>query len=213
MLNVQRFVVNMIEVNCYVLWDDSREAVIIDCGAFYEEDNKIIYNFIEEKQLIVQHLLCTHGHFDHVFGNQFVFDTYGLQPRISSADIKLYLHADEQVKLFLHRDIAISLPPPEALEEGKPIVFGHHNLFLIPTPGHTPGGICFYEESEAVLFSGDSLFRRSIGRCDLPGGDEAMLIDSLQRNILTLPEHVTVLPGHGEPTTIGEERRNNPYLL
>ncbi len=213
MLNVQRFVVNMIEVNCYVLWDDSREAVIIDCGAFHEEDREAIHRFIEEKQLIVQHLLCTHGHFDHVFGNQFVLDTYGLPPRMSKADIPLYLRADEQVKLFLHRDISITLPPPEALEEGKPIVFGHHSLFPIPTPGHTPGGLCFYEESEAVLFSGDSLFRRSIGRCDLPGGDEMTLIDSLQRRILTLPEHVAVLPGHGEPTTVGEERRNNPYLL
>ncbi len=213
MLTVERFVVNMIEENCYLLWDDSREVVIIDCGAFYDEEKAALKEYIEKHGLTVKRLLNTHGHFDHVFGNRFVTDTYGIAPELSAEDVELYRHAEEQLRMFLHRDFSFTVPQPSAhLKAGDTITVGNHCLQAIACPGHTPGGLCFYEATERLLFSGDSLFRGSVGRCDLPGGNEALLLESLRTNILTLPADVKVLPGHGPQTTVGEEARHNPYL-
>lgn len=213
-LNIQCFVVNMIEENCYILWDDSKEAVIVDCGAFYEEEKEQIRSFITEKGLTVRHLLNTHGHFDHVFGNAFISETYGINPQLSWDETDTYLVAAEQMRQFIHRDIPLTLPPiGRSLMDGDEIVFGNHTLRVISTPGHTPGGICFYCQQEGVLLSGDSLFLRCIGRCDLPGGNEQLLVESLRSKVLTLPEEVRVLPGHGPETTIANEKKNNIYLI
>lgn len=213
MLTIQRFQVNFIEENCYVVSDDTREAVIIDCGAFFPEENKAIAAYVSEQHLTLRHLLCTHGHFDHVFGAQFVADTYGLNPEICHVEVSTYQQAKTQMAAFLHRDFPLSLPPVgNTFKENDVITFGHHQLRVIETPGHTPGGVCFYDETEQVLFSGDSLFRYSIGRCDLPGGNETQLVRALREKVLTLPENVKVLPGHGEATTIGEEKKYNRML-
>ncbi len=213
MLNIQRFVVNMIEENCYVLWDDSREAVLIDCGAFFPEEREALRNFIDTHSLQVKHLLQTHAHFDHLFGADFIYRTYGLRPEMHRNEADTYANAALQARLFMHRELPLVLPPAgELFDDGSLITFGTHRLEVVPTPGHTPGGVCFYDRTEAVLFSGDCLFRHEIGRCDLPGGDEASLVGSLKARILSLPDAVTVCPGHGEATTVGEERRANPYL-
>lgn len=213
MLHIEKFVVNMIEENCYVLHDETREAVIVDCGARREEEKQALAGFIEREGLRPVMLLNTHSHFDHVFGDAFVRDTYGLRPRMHEAERTVYDHVPDQVQMLLRRSLPLTLPPAgEAFSDGDLLRFGHHALRVIHTPGHTPGGVCFYCAEEKVLLSGDSLFRREIGRCDLPGGDYPSLISSLREKVLTLPGDVTVLPGHGEATTIGEERLYNHYL-
>lgn len=214
MIKIQRFVCNFIEENCYVISDSKGHAVIIDCGAFSPEEKERIGQYIEDEQIVPEQYLCTHSHFDHVWGAQFITDTYHLLPRMSHEEQDTYTVVPEQMRLFLHRDFPITLPAAgEAFSEGDTIQAGEIALKVILTPGHTPGGVCFYLESENILFSGDSLFRSSIGRCDLPGGDEHALITSLRQKVLTLPEKVTVLPGHGPATTIGEEKRHNSYLF
>ena len=213
MLNIQRFKVNFIEENCYVVSDETREAVVIDCGAFFPEEHTAISKYLTDNKLKPCHLLCTHGHFDHVFGAQFIADTYHLTPEMCVDEVATYEQAAEQMQAFLHRDFPLSLPSVgKTFKEGDIIRFGSHQLRVIETPGHTPGGVCFYCEAEKVLFSGDSLFRHEIGRCDPPGGNEAQLIQGLKEKILTLPSDVKVLPGHDVATTIGDEKTGNRYL-
>lgn len=213
MLNVQRFIFNMIEENTFVLSDESGEAVIIDCGAFYPEEREALRSYIEERQLRPCRLLNTHAHFDHLFGAGFLYDTYGLQPEMLTQELPTYAEAAEQMRRLLHRDLPLALPPAgPAFNEGDVLTFGHHRLRVIATPGHTPGGACFYCEEEKALWSGDSLFRHAIGRTDFPGGSGPALIGSLKEKVLTLPGDVRILPGHGDFSTIDEERRNNFYL-
>lgn len=212
-LHIERFVVNFIEENCYLLWDETKEAAIVDCGAQTPEELQRIDQFIQSNGLSLKCVLNTHGHFDHVFGNQHLFDTYGLQPMLSADETKTYELAPQQMCLFLHRNIPLQVPKAgRLLHEGEVVAFGNQQMRVIATPGHTPGGICFYHEKEGVLLSGDSLFMGCIGRCDLPGGNEWDLVDSLRNKILTLPENVRVLPGHGPATTIRQEKTSNPYL-
>lgn len=213
MLNIQVFPVNMIHENCYIVSDESKEAVIIDCGAFFREDKECIRKYVEEKSLEIKHLICTHGHFDHILGNEFVYETYGLKPELHAADAMLYNHCGEQIAQFLGEKLNITLPIlGEFVDENSVIHFGSHEFIVIPTPGHTPGGVSYYCKDENVLFSGDSLFRRSIGRTDFPYGDEQLLIRKLQENILPLPDCTKVFPGHGTSTTIGEEKMENPFF-
>lgn len=213
MLNIQRFVVNMIEENCYLLWDDTCEAAIVDCGAYSENDRETIRRFIEDHHLTIKLHLLTHSHFDHIFGAQFVFDTYGLGPSLSKEEAECYRTAPEQMKRFLHRELPLLLPAAEQFfSAGDTLRFGRQEIQVIATPGHTPGGVCFYLPAEGILLSGDSLFDGSIGRTDFPGGNADDLVSSLKERILTLPDEVAVLPGHGPQTTIGNERRYNPWL-
>ena len=213
MLQVQTFTVNFIDVNCYVISDETNEAIIVDCGAYAEEEKTAISNYISQNGLKICHLLCTHGHFDHIFGNQFICDTYSIHPKLHMDEADTYNHAERQMQMFLHKSFPLQIPPVEHyLQNGDCISFGNHSLRVISTPGHTPGGVCYYIESENLLLSGDSLFQGCIGRCDLPGGNEASLINNLRNKILTLPGNTKVLPGHGPSTTIDEEIRTNPFF-
>jgi len=212
-LQLQRFVVNMVEENTYVVWDASGEAVIVDPGMLYPEEQRAVADFIKEKGLSIKHILLTHGHFDHVFGTQFLYEHFGVKPELHAADAELYAKPEEQLALFLHRKLAANVAPlGPALADGQEIRFGGHALRVIATPGHTPGGVCFYCESEGLLLSGDSLFRGAIGRCDLPGGNELSLVESLKARVLTLPDETLVCPGHGGTTHVGDERQTNFYL-
>lgn len=213
MLTIQRFVVNMIEENCYILWDETREAAIVDCGAFTPQERQALSDYVTDRQLTVTRLLNTHGHFDHIFGNDFACRTFGLSPELHREEAATYEAAARQMQMFLHRDLPLTVPPAgRYFETDDRLSVGSHEWRVIHTPGHTPGGVCFYCEAERVLLSGDSLFRGSIGRCDLPGGDERSLVRTLRERILTLPDEVRVLPGHGPETTIGFERAHNPCL-
>lgn len=213
MLSIKKFVVNMVEENCYVISDETKEAVIIDCGILFPQETETFRKYIESENLNIAHLINTHCHFDHIFGDGFIYKTYNVLPEMPRNDVQLYKQLPKQLEMFLHRELPIIQPPiGQIFDAGETITFGNHRLDIISTPGHTQGGVCFYCEKEHVLFSGDSLFLHEIGRTDLPGGSLTNLVNSLKTNILTLPENVIVYPGHGDSTTIGEEKRNNPFL-
>ena len=182
--------------------DDTRECVIIDCGAYYEEEFQAIQNYIETQQLKPVHLLATHGHFDHNFGNNFIFETYGLKVEISADDAYLINDLPGQFESMigfpLHRQY------PEVghyFEAGETITFGHHSF-----------EITFYNKEEGIAFTGDTLFRMSIGRTDFDRGSYEEMMDSLLKVITKLPADTVVYSGHGPKTTIAEELQYNPYL-
>ena len=213
MINIQRFVVNLIGENCYVVSDETNEAVMIDCGAYSQDEEQEISRYISDNALILRNLICTHAHFDHILGDMFVFGHFHLNPMLHPADMWLYDNVELQIRNFLHKEIRISMPDVGAyIYYGDVISFGHHHLKAIATPGHTPGGLSFYCKEESLLFSGDSLFSHSIGRTDFPYGDEDALIRSLKENVMTLPNETVILPGHGGPTTVREEKAMNPFL-
>ena len=212
MFKVQRFECNMLQENCYVVSDETRECVIIDCGAFYPEEKKEILEYIRDNNLTPKHLLATHGHLDHNFGNQFILDEFGLKVEIHRDDEDFITHSEEQAEKFFGLMSFGKLPEVGRLLTGNDTIhFGNHRFSIIETPGHSRGGVFYYCKEENVCFSGDSLFRGSIGRTDLNGGSMFMLIQSL-RSISQLPDDTIVLPGHGPQTTIGTEVATNPFL-
>ena len=214
MMTVKTFACNQLQENTYVVSDDTRECVIIDCGAYYDDEFQAIQNYIDAQQLKPVHLLATHGHFDHNFGNNFVFKAYGLKVEISADDAYLINDLPGQFESMIgfrfHRDY------PEVghfFEDGEVIRFGNHTFEILKTPGHTPGGVTFYNQEESIAFTGDTLFRMSIGRTDFDRGSYQDIIASLQNVIGKLPPDTVVYSGHGPKTTIAEELQYNPYFL
>lgn len=213
MLKIQKYVCNMFGENTYVVWDDTRECVIIDCGAFYPEEHAAIENLIKSESLKTVHLLCTHGHIDHVMGNGFVSQTYGIKPEIHAGDEYLITNLREQARSMVGMDYADYIPPVgKYLSETDVISFGSHTLEIIHTPGHTPGGIVFHCKEEKVAFTGDTLFNMSVGRTDFPGGSWMQLMDSLKRMKNRLAPETALYSGHGNQTTLEYEMKWNPYL-
>ena len=212
MVQVKRFVFNMIEEHTYILWVDSLECVIIDCGAFYEEERQTIVNFIKENNLKPVHLLATHAHLDHNFGINTINDAFGLLPEVSEKDAPALRSLKEQAQNMFGMQLNYDFPPVgNTFKAGETIKFGQHELAVINTPGHTPGGVTFYCKEENIAFTGDTLFRGSVGRTDFEGGSMFQLISSL-RELSQLPDNTVVYSGHGEQTTIGYELAHNPYM-
>ena len=219
MLNVKQFVFNPVSENTYILSDESKQAAILDCGCFTQVEWKEVMRYIEINQLQPIFLLNTHLHFDHAMGNHFAYQTYGLETKASKDDYPLSEQILNQAKLFLgghalhyidSENVTFKLGTP--LSDGDTVTFGNTTLKVIATPGHTPGGICFYAENEHILFSGDTLFKGSIGRTDLPGGNYRCLIEAITSKILSLPPQTKIHPGHGSDTTIEYEIQYNPYI-
>lgn len=214
MIKVERFVCNPIRENTYVVSDSSKECVIIDCGAWYDEEKEAIKEYINGNGLTPKHLIATHGHVDHHLGDKFVYDTWGLKPEVNGSDAKfiqvLPQHAYEVCGIdgLTADDFA---PVGKWLTGADTIKFGSHEFTILETPGHSPGGVAYYCADEKIIFTGDTLFRGTIGRTDIGGGSMFMIIQSL-RMLSQLPDDVVVYPGHGESTTIGNEVAANPYL-
>ena len=203
----------MLSENCYVVSDETHDCVIIDCGAYYQEEGQAIVSYIRERQLTPRHLLCTHGHFDHCMGNGFIFRAFGLKPKAHQDDSFLMEKMEQQTSDILGIPIHLDVPPVDNyLTDNDTITFGSHTWQILHTPGHTPGGIVFYDAQEKVAFSGDTLFRMSIGRTDFERGSYEEMITSLHYLAQQLPGDTTVYPGHGPLTTIADEIRYNPYL-
>lgn len=212
-MNIQRFEVNPLQENCYVVSDDSRECVIIDCGAYYDEESIAIDNYLRKQQLKPVHLLATHGHLDHNFGNAHLFRQYGLKVEICAGDQQLVERLPQQAAALFGMEISDDQPPVgRLLNDGDTITFGQHTLQVIQTPGHSHGSCLFYCKEEGVVFSGDTLFRMSIGRTDFPEGSWQQMEQSLAKIAGTLPKDTVVYPGHGPQTTIADELQYNPYL-
>lgn len=211
-MEIKIFVNNPFQENTIVLYDETGEAVIIDCGCFGRDEEKELQNFLTEKKLRPVALLNTHLHIDHILGNRFIKDTYDLSTQASRKDDFLIAHAVEYAAMLGFTGIT---PPPAVgkyLDDGDVVRFGNSELRVIAVGGHSPGGLCFYSRADKLLIAGDVLFAGSVGRTDLPGGNPDELKNSIKEKLLTLPEDVKVIPGHGPETTIGEEKKYNPFL-
>lgn len=212
MINVQVFTCNMLQENCFIISDETKECAIIDCGAFYQEERDMIFNYIKKNQLKPKHLLATHGHLDHNFGNSCMQKEFGLTPKVHHKDKFLMESIKQQAQLLLGLDLTEEQPKDiDYLTKDDIIEFGNQRFTIIETPGHTPGSVFFYNEKEHIAFSGDTIFKRSIGRTDLEGGSMFQMIQTL-RFISQLPDKTILYPGHGESTTIGDELNSNPYI-
>ena len=204
MMTVKRFVFNTLQENTYVVSDETRETVIIDCGALFDKEREALLRYINDNQLKPVHLLCTHGHFDHNFGNDTIWRTFGLKPEVAAEDEWL-MDIKRQVRQMMGADYQCEVPPVgRLLSENDVITFGTHQLTIISTPGHTPGSVTYYCAAEQTAFTGDTLFRMSIGRTDFEGGSPTAMMNSLKK-LAQLPADTTVYAGHGEATTIGDE--------
>lgn len=213
MFNVRSFPVNPLQENCYVVSDDSRECVIIDCGAYYPEELQAIDNYISQQQLKPVHLLATHGHLDHNFGNAHLYEQYALKVEICEEDQQMVEHLAQQAEsLFGMRLSEEQAPTGTLLKDGDEIHFGSHTLKVLQTPGHTHGSCLFYCKEENIVFSGDTLFRMSIGRTDFAEGSWEEMERSLTTVVASLPADTIVYTGHGPQTIIGDELQCNPYL-
>lgn len=212
MITVQSFAFNYFSVNTYIVHDSTNEAVIIDCGCLNPQEENAVSRYIEENKLVLKHNLCTHLHLDHILGNAFIYQTYGLSPEAHKADVTALPTADEQaLRLGLPLKIK-DVPVVKQLVGGESIPFGHSELTALLVPGHSPGSLAFYNKKNNYLFSGDALFAGSIGRTDLWGGNMDVLIAAIKDKLLTLPDETIVYPGHGPETTIFAEKRSNPFL-
>lgn len=214
-MEVKQFIFNPFQENTYVVWSEpSMEAVIIDCGAATDSEREELEYFIENKDLKIKHLINTHLHLDHCFGNAWAAEKWNVPTKASESDHKLLKKLPVQAAAFgvPEEYVRGGSDAFSAVSEGDVIEFGDCRLEVIETPGHTEGGVCFYEREEAVLFAGDSLFNGSVGRTDLPGGSYKDLINSLQQKVVVLPGNVKVYCGHGPYTFIDDEKKYNPYL-
>lgn len=212
MLHSHSFTFNPYQENTYVLWDDTQECVIIDPGCYSTTEQTKLRDFIEEKGLKVVKLLNTHGHIDHMLGNDFVVATWQI-PFETHEIVVQELEASLQYGPLFGLNPQPSPKPSAFLNEGDMVSFGDTILEVFFTPGHSPGHISFFHHGSEQLFSGDVLFQGSIGRVDLPGGSMDILMDSIINKLLPLGDTVMVYPGHGPTTTLGREKLSNPFVL
>lgn len=211
MLTLHYFTFSPIAENTYLLYNETGDCIIIDPGCYFGNERRDLLEYVETNGLRPKYLLNTHCHLDHVFGNRFVYETWQLE---------LHLHSSE--KIVLDNAPAAGLRwgmpfdnykgPLHFLREGDEVGLGTDVLKVLFAPGHSPGHICFYCQEQGFVIGGDVLFRMSVGRTDLPGGDTETLLTSIRTVLFALPDETVVYPGHGEPTTIGFEKLNNPYL-
>ncbi|MCX6167178.1 MAG: MBL fold metallo-hydrolase [Sphingobacteriales bacterium] len=212
MISVQSFTANPYQENGYVLFDESKDCVIIDPGAYTSQEQNELSRFIESQKLTPVKLLNTHCHIDHVLGNAFVHSLYGLLPEFHKLELEL-LHAIPGYAPQMGIRYELSPLPKTFLSESGKIAFGQSELELIFAPGHSPGHLCFHSSVDNFLIGGDVLFYQSIGRTDLPGGNHQQLLDNIKHKLFNLPNDCVVYPGHGPSTQIGFEKAHNPFLL
>jgi glyoxylase-like metal-dependent hydrolase (beta-lactamase superfamily II) len=212
MITVKSFEFNYFSVNTYVLHDETGEAVLIDCGCFCKEEELALSQYIIAHKLTLKQALCTHLHLDHVFGNEFVNRTCGLKPRAHKADVEALPPAREQARLFGLRDKVRSIPVEQYIVGNETIRFGNSELTALLVPGHSPGSLAFYNRKNGFAITGDVIFRGSIGRTDLWGGNQEVLIAAIKDKILSLPDETILYPGHGPETNVITESMNNPFL-
>lgn len=211
-MKIERFIQNIFAVNTFIIWDEATgDAAVIDPGCSLKNEENEITEFAEKNKLTIKYLLNTHCHIDHIFGNAFIKNKYN--PVFMAPEGDLFL-----LDLMVEHagDFGVTMNPSpvpdEIITEAKTITLGSIEIKFISTPGHTPDGYCLYLEKEKICFTGDVLFNESIGRTDLWGGNFSDIMKSIKNKLLTLPEEVAIYPGHGENSTIGYEKNNNPFV-
>lgn len=213
MIEIKTFECNMLQENCYIVSDSTQEAVIIDCGAYDDHERAAIISYLRDNQLKLRHVLCTHGHLDHCFGNDTLFKEFGLQPEIHKNDLFLAEDMARQAHDFFNVEYNRPTPPVgHNLNNNEIITFGEHQLKVIHTPGHSPGSVTFYCAEEHVAFTGDTLFHMSIGRTDFEGSSWKDMAVSLKTLTHQLPPETEIYSGHGAKTTMQNELKSNLYL-
>jgi hydroxyacylglutathione hydrolase len=210
-MEIYKLVFSPIQVNTFVLADRSGDCAIIDCGCYDAAEFMKLENLLEEKKLNPVLLLNTHCHLDHIFGNGFMFEKYGLRSHFSKLEEPNRRNGPNHAMIFgLEMEES---PAAEAyIEHNQTVGFGNISLKALLVPGHTAGSLAFYSETDNCVFTGDALFAGSIGRSDLPGGNFNTLVTSIKSHLLTLPGDTVVYSGHGPETTILQESRTNPHL-
>lgn len=211
MLTIKQFTFSPVQENTYILFNEEKECIIIDPGCYSSQERNQLKDYVVEHGLQPKYLLNTHCHLDHIFGNRFVATTYGLV---------LHIHPNEEKVLSIGPTFGDMWGLPFQnyegdllfLKEGDTIQIGNDLLEILEAPGHSPGSICFYNKKQQFIIGGDVLFNGSIGRTDLPMGDFDTLINSIRTKLWPLPDEVVVYSGHGPTTTIGKEKRSNPFL-
>ena len=213
-MKIQRFEFNLFGVNTYLIYDPATgEAAVIDPGMTDARECDVIDSYISQNALTVKYLLNTHMHIDHLFGDQYIARKYNVGIAASPDDAILSSRIAEQARMFhLRTDMPESLDVDMQLKDGDRLMLGAEPVDVIAVPGHSPGSVAFYCPESKFVVTGDALFKSSIGRTDLPGGNYAQLISSITKKLMTLPPDTTVYPGHGPSTTIASELRNNPFL-
>ena len=213
MISIKTFAFNLLQENTYVVSDDTLECVIIDCGAYYDDERKAITEYIDSRGLKPVHLLATHGHWDHNLGIDTIYQNYGLQVEAAKEDDFIITDIPRNFQSIIGAPLRREYPPVgRYFSPGEVISFGNHSLQVLKTPGHSPGSVVFYCAEEHTAFTGDTLFRMSVGRTDFEGGSYTDLMASLVHVLAKLPSDTVVLPGHGPQSTIDYELHYNPYL-
>jgi len=211
-MEIKTFTFNQFLENTIVVSDSTNECIIIDPGCYNDEEKKILENYITKNNLNPVKLINTHCHIDHILGNNFVSRNWGIDLEINEKDLDLLNNADQIAKIYGFTNYERSPMPKKFINEDDIINFGISELKVIFTPGHAPGHVSLYSEKDSLIISGDVIFQNSIGRTDLPGGDFNTLINSIKNKILSLDDNVIIYCGHGPNTTVGNERRKNPFL-
>lgn len=211
-MKTKTFTVNPFAMNCYIYWDEaSKEGIIIDPGAFEDFEKDEILGYISSNGINIKFILNTHGHIDHILGNDWAKKEFNAPLLMHKDDMPLIDKSMEQAAMF-----GVNFPKPpnpdKFIDESDEIRFANTTFRIRHTPGHSPGSVCFVDEKEKVIFAGDVLFRGSIGRTDLWMGDMDQLLDSIRTKLFTYDDEYVVFPGHMDETTIGEEKENNPFL-
>jgi len=211
MFQIKVFTFNPVQENTYLLYNEEKECIIIDPGCYFDDEKDQLKSFVNLNKLEPKLLLNTHCHLDHVFGNKFIAEEYQLVLKTHPLEKQVLEMAPASGLMF---NLPFDNYQGEViyLEEGDIVSMGEDELKVIHAPGHSPGSICFYCEKQRFIIGGDVLFQNSIGRTDLPLGNHEDLLKNIREKLFILPDDITVYPGHGEPTTIGHEKKENPFL-
>ena len=212
-MKIKTFEFNPLGVNTYVLYDRTGECIVVDASCFFPDENKLLLNFILDNNLVVKHLVNTHLHFDHIFGVNFLASQFGLKLLVHRDDIVLLENLSQQLQLFgFNTNVDYRPEIGGFLADNDVVSFGEQQLKVLHVPGHSPGSIVFYNEKEKLALVGDVLFNGSIGRTDLLEGSFEQLTEGIRTKLFTFSDDTEVYPGHGPKTTIGQERRYNPFV-
>jgi len=211
-MKVKSFTFNPFQENTYVVYDNTKECIIIDPGCYSEKERTELREFITREELNPVKLINTHCHIDHVLGNKFASEHWDLELYLHKKELPLLENAGNISKMYGMDDYEGSHCPKHFLVEGDTIIFGENSFNILFTPGHAPGHICLHSQENNLVIAGDVLFQKSIGRTDLPGGDHDTLINSIKSKLFTLNNETMVYCGHGPSTKIGYEKEHNLFL-
>jgi len=211
MTHIQTFIYNPFQENTYLISDPSGQCIVLDPGCHSEAEQQQLASYITDNQLQPQFIVLTHGHMDHVLGVHFLRQKFQIQAVMHPEDLDVFRGSQEFGRM-VGLEIDQPADPEQTISDQDTLACGKTAFTVLHVPGHSPGSIALYHKADGVLFSGDVLFKSGVGRTDLMGGSFETLMQSIQNKLFALPDETTVYPGHGAPTTIGQEKRHNPVL-